>query len=310
MGTDKAGSGKQPGGQEVTAPRLAVVLGRPADASRICRLDAPCRVLRIWALLNRADGELHQASLPPGAAARLQRQLDAVTGELGSGRVSPRWPLSCTTSSAGEGRCAHGGRTAGGVREPAGLDRRPGDRDAQPDGGGQRKGHPVRASHPSRNRSVRGSGLTAAGRPRRSRASRRRNAASAGLMVTGTGVGERSAVRRAGSQARLCAQRCLAPESGSGGWRRVPWRMTGTSSGSCPRGAGLVSQGEEVTVRAAVDLFGAGQGGLALGQLHDRPAAELRACRRCPGKAHRRRSPSWCPPRRRRSARRGPPGRR
>jgi len=82
MGTDKAGSGKQPGGQEVTAPRLAVVLGRPADASRICRLDAPCRVLRIWALLNRADGELHQASLPPGAAARLQRQLDAVTGEL------------------------------------------------------------------------------------------------------------------------------------------------------------------------------------------------------------------------------------
>jgi len=82
MGTGKAGPSKQPGGQEVTAPRLVVVLGRSADASRICRVDAPCRVLRIWALLNRADDELHQASLPPGAAARLQRQLDALTGEL------------------------------------------------------------------------------------------------------------------------------------------------------------------------------------------------------------------------------------
>ena len=58
MGTDKAGPSEQPGGQEVTAPRLAVVLGRPADASRICRVDAPSRVLRIWALLNRADDEL------------------------------------------------------------------------------------------------------------------------------------------------------------------------------------------------------------------------------------------------------------
>jgi len=82
MGADKAGPGKQPGGQAVTAPRLAVVLGRPADASRICRVDAPGRVLRIWALLNRADDELRQASLPPAAAPRLQRQLDALTGEL------------------------------------------------------------------------------------------------------------------------------------------------------------------------------------------------------------------------------------
>jgi len=82
MGTDKAGPGKQPGGQAVTAPRLAVVLGRPADASSICRVDAPGRVLRIWALLNDADKELHQVSLPPAAAPRLQRQLNALTGEL------------------------------------------------------------------------------------------------------------------------------------------------------------------------------------------------------------------------------------
>jgi len=82
MGAGKAGPGKQPGGQAVTAPRLVVVVGRSADASRICRVDAPGRVLRIWGLLNRAGDELHQASLPPAAAPRLQRQLDALTGEL------------------------------------------------------------------------------------------------------------------------------------------------------------------------------------------------------------------------------------
>ena len=82
MGADKAASGKQPGGQAVTLPRLAVALGRSADASHICRVDAPGRVLRIWALLNDADKELHQVSLPPAAAPRLQRQLNALTGEL------------------------------------------------------------------------------------------------------------------------------------------------------------------------------------------------------------------------------------
>ena len=82
MGADEAGSGKQPGGQAVTPPRLAVVLGRSADADRICRVDEPDRVLRIWALLNDANNELHQVSLPPAATPRLQRQLDALTGEL------------------------------------------------------------------------------------------------------------------------------------------------------------------------------------------------------------------------------------
>ena len=82
MGAGKAGPGKQPGGQAVRPPGLAVVLGRPADASRICRVGAPGRVLRIWALLNDADQELHQVCLPPAAAPRLQRQLDALTGEL------------------------------------------------------------------------------------------------------------------------------------------------------------------------------------------------------------------------------------
>ena len=47
-----------------------------------CRVDAPDRVLRIWAMLRNADGELHQASLRPEMTARLQRQLDALTAEL------------------------------------------------------------------------------------------------------------------------------------------------------------------------------------------------------------------------------------
>lgn len=81
-GTGSAGPGEQPA-VEVTRPlRLAVVIGRSSDASRICRVDSPDRLLRIWALLNSADDELHQATLSPGALARLQRQFDAFVGEL------------------------------------------------------------------------------------------------------------------------------------------------------------------------------------------------------------------------------------
>ncbi len=79
---EPAGSGVQPGAHAVTAPRLAVVLDVAPDASRVCRVDAPDRVMRIWGLLSDAHDELRQVSLPPGAAARLQRQLDAVTAEL------------------------------------------------------------------------------------------------------------------------------------------------------------------------------------------------------------------------------------
>ncbi len=81
-GTEPAGPGDQPDAEVVTPPRLAVTMGRPADPSRICRVDAPDRVLRIWAMLASADGELHKASLRPEEVARLQRQLDALTAEL------------------------------------------------------------------------------------------------------------------------------------------------------------------------------------------------------------------------------------
>ena len=80
--TEPAGPGDQPDAEVVTPPHLAVIMGRPADASRVCRVDAPDRVLRIWAMLASADGELHQASLRPGEVAQLQRQLNALTAEL------------------------------------------------------------------------------------------------------------------------------------------------------------------------------------------------------------------------------------
>ena len=72
----------EPDAEAVSAPCLAVVLDKPADAGRICRVDAPDRVLRIWAMLSSAAGELRQASLRPEMTARLQRQLDALTAEL------------------------------------------------------------------------------------------------------------------------------------------------------------------------------------------------------------------------------------
>ena len=77
-----AGPGDKPGAQVVTPPRLAVIMDRPAVAGRVCRVDAPDRVLRIWALLTSANVELHQANLRPEAVLRLQRQLDALIAEL------------------------------------------------------------------------------------------------------------------------------------------------------------------------------------------------------------------------------------
>jgi hypothetical protein len=72
----------EPEAEAVAAPRLAVVMGKQADVSRICRVDAPDRVLRIWAMLSTAEGDLNQSSLPPETTRRLRRQLDAIIAEL------------------------------------------------------------------------------------------------------------------------------------------------------------------------------------------------------------------------------------
>jgi hypothetical protein len=79
-GTEPAAPSGQP--EAVVPLSLAVVMGKAADASRICRVDAPDRVLRVWAMLSSVSGELRQASLRPEARARLQLQLGAFTAEL------------------------------------------------------------------------------------------------------------------------------------------------------------------------------------------------------------------------------------
>jgi len=77
-----AGPGEEPDVEGAGPQRLVVTMGKSTDPSRSCRVTEPDRVLRIWALLNRGVDELRQVELPPGAAARRRRQLDALTAEL------------------------------------------------------------------------------------------------------------------------------------------------------------------------------------------------------------------------------------
>jgi proteasome activator-like protein len=81
-GSDVAGTAQQQAGQRTAVSRLAVVLDGPTAVPPTCRVEAADRVLRVWALLSAAHEELHQVMLPPGAVARLQRQLEVVRSEL------------------------------------------------------------------------------------------------------------------------------------------------------------------------------------------------------------------------------------
>jgi hypothetical protein len=75
---------QQPAGTGIVLPSTPVVvlLGGPAGARRACRVEAPARLLRLWCLLNAADHELHQVTLPPQAAPRLQHLLESVRADL------------------------------------------------------------------------------------------------------------------------------------------------------------------------------------------------------------------------------------
>ena len=73
----------------VTVPvRPVVVFGGPAGSPGACRVEEPDRLLRVWGMLSAASEELHKVTLPPGAVARLQRQLKAAIAELDQS-VSP-----------------------------------------------------------------------------------------------------------------------------------------------------------------------------------------------------------------------------
>jgi Bacterial proteasome activator len=79
---EAAGPGGQRDAKAAVPPRLAVVVGWGDDTSKVFRVDAPDRVLRIWALLSNAAGDLRQAALSSEEIARLGRQLDAAVAEM------------------------------------------------------------------------------------------------------------------------------------------------------------------------------------------------------------------------------------
>lgn len=63
-------------------PRLIIALGRPGAGRGACCVQAPARVLRMWAVLDAANDELHQVPLTPAALRRLQRSIQAIRTEL------------------------------------------------------------------------------------------------------------------------------------------------------------------------------------------------------------------------------------
>jgi hypothetical protein len=85
-----AGGVRKPTGRDQVGPasRIVVALGRPAHGPKACLVESPERVVRMWALLNEAGGDLHLETMPPESLARVQRLLKGVSAEL-EGSVSP-----------------------------------------------------------------------------------------------------------------------------------------------------------------------------------------------------------------------------
>lgn len=61
---------------------MKIVLDGPVESPHACRVEDPGRLLRVWALVNAASRELHQAGIPQTAVAAFQRQLRADASEL------------------------------------------------------------------------------------------------------------------------------------------------------------------------------------------------------------------------------------
>ena len=87
-GPDSA-AGRQAGSEvAASARRLTVIVGKPAGGGGACRVEDPCRLLRVWSLLQATSEEIDRAALPPEGMPRLQRQLQAVRHEIDKA-VSP-----------------------------------------------------------------------------------------------------------------------------------------------------------------------------------------------------------------------------
>jgi len=67
---------------KVPVPRVVVVLRRPSGDRGEDRVEAPDRVLRLWAMLNAANEDLHLAVVPPESIPHLQHVLEDVNAEL------------------------------------------------------------------------------------------------------------------------------------------------------------------------------------------------------------------------------------
>jgi len=64
------------------ARRAVIVVGRSARTGANYRVEAPDRVLRMFAMLTATRGELDLAAVPPGGRARIHRLLETARAEL------------------------------------------------------------------------------------------------------------------------------------------------------------------------------------------------------------------------------------
>ena len=81
---------EQAGNRVSSTPSLVIALDGSGTGQGACRVEAPGRVLRIWAVLTATDHELHQ---PPALSAatlpRLRRSLQFVRTELARSVSAP-----------------------------------------------------------------------------------------------------------------------------------------------------------------------------------------------------------------------------
>lgn len=75
---------QRPAGDAAKVPeaRVVVVLKRSSGERGEDRVEAPDRVLRLWAMLNTANDDIHLAAVPPESVRHLQHVLDEVNAEL------------------------------------------------------------------------------------------------------------------------------------------------------------------------------------------------------------------------------------
>lgn len=88
MNRPGAATGQQAGRRAAARVRFAVTVGEAADGSAL-RIEAPCRLLRVWSLLQAMYGQIDRANLPPESLPGLQRQLRGIRRELESTVSAP-----------------------------------------------------------------------------------------------------------------------------------------------------------------------------------------------------------------------------